>query len=419
MLVRVAPSPVSDDDQKKVAAAAAVRPWHRLARLLPPRPRTWREAILLAVSGLFCGFKLVATVMVLLLSYNQLVLYVSEPVLLDTVMAESPLPALTLCPRLPSAAVYNDSLAALRMGNISTSEFVRRLRPDPARLLRACSSCDVTAEHVTAVRVQHTFFSDDETRLPYCVTVQPRLEPTSETGFREYHMALELAGKPVPAGRWSYRLLVHTADREPTMPTCVYRAYERASSQVLLRPGTHVTLNLAMEGVEHVSRRGAPCGVTTQRQRRSCVHRVLSEAAGCRAVWMDTPELMALPLCPLGSQETLRKDAFRSDWQQRLAARCRGLASCHTSLVSLAEEPQVLTPPGLRLSGTVRLRVSWPSMMRVTRERLAVTGGDVASFIGGLVGLFSGLSVFSVLDAALASLRRHCSPQRHGPEDTQ
>ncbi|KAF0296623.1 hypothetical protein FJT64_005925 [Amphibalanus amphitrite] len=397
MLVSVKPS-VAPDEGRRAEELAGRR----------PVLRSWRVALQSVATAIVLCLKLVSTAVLLWLCYEKLALFAAEPVTADTLWTAAPTPALTVCPLWPSAAVYNASLEELRAGNISSSEFVERLRPDPARLLRPCDGCDVTAEHTVAVRVHHSFQLDDETRMPFCVTADLP-PPAVESAKVERQVALELAVEPVLSRRVTHLLLIHWPDQEPTLPDSVYRAYETASPEVPLRPGTVVTLRLKITATQKVNLRRAPCGLTSQQQRRSCVQRALAEAAGCRAAWMGSDEVRALPLCPLGSQAALREEAHRPEWRQRLVERCRGPSNCRFEQVRLVEEARV-TPLWSR-PDTVRVQLSWPPMMRETRQRLAVPGGDVASYIGGLVGLFWGLSVFTVLDAALAALRRFTQSQ--------
>ncbi|KAF0309944.1 hypothetical protein FJT64_018984 [Amphibalanus amphitrite] len=396
MLIRVVLRPTSGDG-RRAPPPAEEDPGRRSLSC------SWRAALQSVAAAAVLGLKLVSSAVLLWLCYQELVLYASEPVATDTLWTAAPAPALTVCPLWPAAAVYNASLEELRAGNISSGEFVERLRPDPARLLRPCDGCDVTAEHTVAVRVHHSFQLDDETRMPYCVTAEPPPRSADAAGG-ERQVALELAVEPVLSRRVTHLLLIHWPDQELTLPESVYRVHETASAEVPLRPGTVVTLQLTMMASETVSRRSAPCGFTSQQRRRSCMQRALAETAGCRADWMASAEVRALPPCPLGSQAALREASYGPEWRQRLVERCRGPSNCRFEQVRLVEEARVT--PLLTRPDTVRVHLSWPPMMRETRQRLAVTEGDVAAYVGGLVGLFWGLSAFTVLDAALATLRR-------------
>ena len=178
--------------------------------------------------------------------------------------------------------------------------------------------------------------------------------------------------------------------------------FEAPPNALLVEPGRGYDVRLAETRYELVSTRRSPCRQGEYHQlwcRAQCAWSAVAAAVGCRLPWMVPPEDM--PICADFESMARAAAALAAGPTSR---NCR--APCPPACSFSEYQMNVKSAPMAALGGSRSgVRLVWDQTARLQTERLLLSWESVLAEMAGLVGLALGISVLSLADGLLATLR--------------
>ncbi|KAF0297799.1 hypothetical protein FJT64_004781 [Amphibalanus amphitrite] len=325
---------------------------------------------------------------------------------------ETGVPNITVCPAEGVSEAQPGAHGRWAVGNITQEQYVRQADRPLASVLARCfagsPTCCLPECPPDRQRLGrwHEVLVPGPTRPLLCHRLQ--LNDTDATlVHRNGGLSMDFFAPPFgPRSGGLFEVLPHALER----PVLLYGVGPRSASvTAALDDGKpqHVALRVSTEVMRSVSRRQRPCrhqhSYSQQSCRISCWHAAAAAAVGCRALGFDP--VPGVPLCANASSLSELYGALYARGWPATEANCPCPPACHVVKHHGGEERRYY-PAAPHPTVTVVLS-QWTTVMK---EQLSTTAQQLASELGGLLGLLLGVSVWTLAALLWRLVSTLCGP---------
>ena len=377
----------------------------------PPASRRLLQLGELLLRGLCLAF-------CLLLCWQAVERFRAQQVHTAMLVVESGVPNLTVCPSQDVSESEPGAHSRWQAGNISQEEYVRQADRPLGWILARCfageSACCLPSCESDQRRLGHwsEVLVPGPTRPLLCHRLQLN-DSDAATVRLNGGLSMDFFVPPQgPDTGGLFDVYPHGGAR----PVLLYGVGPRSAAVTAsVEDGTprHVALRVATEAMRSVSRRRRPCrrrrGYSQQHCHISCWHSAAASAVGCRALGFDPSPAAAVAPCGNASSLSALYSALYD--QPAVAPRCHCPPACLVVQYRGSEQRRFY-PAAHHPTVTVVLS-QWATVMQ---EQLATSPQQLASELGGLLGLLLGVSAWTLAALLWRAVRAVCRPATGQPK---